>query len=117
MTSMVFWLSLLASLLYTVGVLFLKRSTRWKFDPWRLTFICNLVTAVAFLPLLSLGGTIPSLVQLWQPILVALLFLSGQVFTIVALSRGDVSVATPMLGLKFWFRPGRRPGAWADSCR
>ena len=32
--------------------------------------------------------------------LVALLFLSGQIWTFVALSRGDVSVATPVLGLK-----------------
>jgi drug/metabolite transporter (DMT)-like permease len=100
MSSIVVWLSLAASILYTLGVLFIKRSTRWRFDAWRLTFICNLLTAIMFLPLLGLGGTIPSAALLWQPAVVALLFLSGQVFTIVALTRGDVSVATPMLGLK-----------------
>lgn len=96
----VVWLSLLASVVYTFGVLFLKRSTQWKIDPWRITFICNSVTAIAFMPLLVFGGTIPSLGLLWQPLCVAALFLGGQVFTIVALTRGDVSVATPMLGLK-----------------
>jgi drug/metabolite transporter (DMT)-like permease len=100
MTSIVFWLSLAASVLYTFGVLFIKRSTRWKFDAWRLTFVCNLMTTILFLPLLALGGTIPSVGLLWQPAVVAVLFLSGQVFTILALTRGDVSVATPMLGLK-----------------
>lgn len=36
----------------------------------------------------------------WQPLLVAVLFLSGQVWTLFSLQRGDVSVARPILGLK-----------------
>ena len=41
--------------------------------------------------------------EYWQPALTALLFLGGQVFLFVALSRGDVSVVTPVLGTKVIF--------------
>lgn len=95
-----FWLSLLAALLYALGVLLLKRSTHWNPGVWRSTLVCNLMAAAAFQPLLLLGGTIPSALALWQPAVVALLFIGGQIFTLLALTRGDVSVATPMLGLK-----------------
>ncbi len=100
MTPIVIWLSLLASVLYTFGVLFLKRATQWRFDAWRITFVCNVLTGFIFLPLFFLGGVIPSATLLWQPGLVAVLFIGGQIFSILALTRGDVSVATPMLGLK-----------------
>ncbi len=105
-TPAVAWLSLLASVLYTFGVLFLKRSTQWKPDSWQIAFVCNMVAAVTFFPLFALGGTIPSFGLLWQPALVAMLFIGGQVFSILALTRGDVSVATPMLGLKILFVTG-----------
>jgi drug/metabolite transporter (DMT)-like permease len=35
-----------------------------------------------------------------QPAIAAALFLAGQVFALIALQRGDVSVATPVMGLK-----------------
>lgn len=98
--TIVIWLSLLASITYTFAVLCLKGATKWKVDPWRVAFICNTITALTFLPLLLLGGTIPSMALLWQPMVVGTLFLAGQVFTILALTIGDVSIATPMLGLK-----------------
>ena len=36
----------------------------------------------------------------WQPVVAGLLFFAGQVFTLLALTTGDVSVATPVLGVK-----------------
>ena len=36
----------------------------------------------------------------WQPPAAAVLFFSGQVFTLLALNIGDISVATPVLGVK-----------------
>lgn len=96
----VFCCALVASIVYTFGVMLIKRSTGWNAGPWRTTFLCNLVTAGAFIPLWTLGGQIPSWSLLWQPLLVGSLFVGGQVFTILALSRGDVSLATPLLGLK-----------------
>ncbi|MCG8650763.1 MAG: hypothetical protein MI861_13075, partial [Pirellulales bacterium] len=96
MSTIVFWLSLLASVLYTLGVLCLKRSTQWQPGPWLTTFLCNMITVVAFLPLFAFGGAIPSLGQLWQPALVGALFLAGQVLVVLALTHGDVSIATPI---------------------
>lgn len=96
----VFWCSLLASLLYTFGVLLLKRATRWNPGAWRTTFVCNWITGLSFLPVLAFGGQIPSPSLLWQPVVVGALFVAGQILAILALTRGDVSLATPMLGVK-----------------
>ena len=38
--------------------------------------------------------------RLWQPALVAVFYLLGQLLNFLALQRGDVSVATPVMGLK-----------------
>jgi drug/metabolite transporter (DMT)-like permease len=37
---------------------------------------------------------------LWQPALIALVWMSGQLLLFLSLDRGDVSVATPVLGVK-----------------
>jgi drug/metabolite transporter (DMT)-like permease len=39
----------------------------------------------------------------WQPLTLAALFVAGQALTMIALNRGDVSVATPVIGLKVVF--------------
>ena len=69
-------------------------------DVWRITFVSNIATSIALAGLWVFGGQIPSMGVLWQPAVVALLFIAGQIAAVVALTRGDVSVATPMLGLK-----------------
>ena len=44
------------------------------------------------------GGS--ALAQFYQPVLVGLLFVVAQLFTFLALQKGDVSVVTPVLGSK-----------------
>jgi drug/metabolite transporter (DMT)-like permease len=92
-----------ASLLYVAAALFLKRAQQLGAGVLRTTFIANCTAALVFSALLPLGGTGQPWTQLWQPALVALLFIGGQVFSILALSLGDVSVATPVLGAKTIF--------------
>ena len=88
-----------AALLYVVGALLVKRSGDFGVGVWRTAFLSNLTSALIFQLLLPLGGTFhPEL--LWQPALVGVLFLLGQLLNYVALQRGDVSVATPVLGVK-----------------
>ena len=41
----------------------------------------------------------------WQPFVVALLYVVGQVLTLTSLSQGEISVAAPVLGLKIVFVP------------
>jgi drug/metabolite transporter (DMT)-like permease len=92
-------LALSAAILYAIGALLVKRSGDFGVGPWRTVFISNVVSALCFQPLLAFGGTMhPDL--WWQPVLVALTFIGGQWFTFVSLEKGDVSVATPVMGIK-----------------
>src|SRR5688572_16127516 len=86
-------------MLYVAGALLVKRSGDFGVGAWRTAFLSNLTTALLFQMLLPLGG-IFHLSLLWQPALVGVLFLLGQLFSFLALERGDVSVATPVLGVK-----------------
>ena len=93
-------LPLLGGMVYVIAVMLLKRAADIGADVWRTARICNFASAVAFAPLALLGGTIPSWHFCWQPAVVAVLFMAGQIFTLLALNAGDVSVATPVLGVK-----------------
>lgn len=98
-----FWplaLPLLAAFTYVAAVILLKRSAELGAGLWPSTVVANLIAAVAFQGLLAWGGTWQPWSLWWQPLLVACLFLSGQIWTLVSLQRGDVSIATPILGLK-----------------
>lgn len=93
-------LPLLSAVVYVFSALMLKRAADLGADVWRSTRVCNFTIALLFTPLLALGGTIPAPGQLWQPAGVALLFFAGQILNLLALKVGDVSVATPVLGVK-----------------
>jgi drug/metabolite transporter (DMT)-like permease len=85
---------------YVLAVLLLKRSAHWGVGVWRTTFVSNLAMGLVFASLYPLGGTGQPASMLWQPAVGAALFFLGQVFTFLALNYGDVSVATPVLGVK-----------------
>ena len=91
-----------SSLLYVAGALSLKRASEHGAGVWRSTFAMNLAAAVCFSALLvEPAGPGPK--PLWQPAVIAALFIAGQASTMVALSRDDVSVATPVVGTKVVF--------------
>lgn len=92
-----------ASFLYIAAALFLKRAQQLGGGVLRTTFVANVAVALVFAALLPMGGKGQPASLLWQPALVAALFVAGQVFSILALSLGDVSVATPVLGAKTIF--------------
>jgi drug/metabolite transporter (DMT)-like permease len=94
---------LAASIAYVFAMLALKRSGNWGVGVWRATFVSNLAIGFAFAPFWLLGGHPQPLALLWQPLLVAVLFLAGQVFSFLSLHYGDVSVGTPVMGLKIVF--------------
>lgn len=95
-------LPLLAAAIYAIGALLVKRAADLGVGVWRTAFVANLVGALIYQPLLLLGGTI-HLHLWWQPVVVGLCFTIGQWLTFVAMDKGDVSVATPVLGLKILF--------------
>ncbi len=69
----------------------------------RTGFVANVAMGLLFLPLLF--GTEGGLsVENWHaPAITAVFFFLGQIFTILALRKGDVSVATPLMGSKVIF--------------
>lgn len=93
-------LPLVAAIIYVVAALLVKRASDLGADVWRTTRIINYTSVLVAAPLWLFGGTIPPVSLWWQPPVAAVLFFSGQVFSLLALNTGDVSVATPVLGLK-----------------
>jgi drug/metabolite transporter (DMT)-like permease len=100
MNSWLLLLPLCAALLYVMAVLSLKRAAELGVGLWESTFVSNLLAALAFQVVLVFGGNWLPLSFWWQPVVVALLFLLGQSATLFSLQRGDVSIATPVLGVK-----------------
>lgn len=88
-----------AAVLYVVAALLIKRSTDFGVGPWRTLFVSNVIGGIIFQALLPFGGPFP-VGLLWQPAIGAVLFLLAQLCNYLSLQRGDVSVATPVLGLK-----------------
>lgn len=89
-----------SSLAFVGAMLLLKRATDFRIGVWRTAFVTNVVTALLFLVLIPMGGAPIEAAKLWQPFVVALVFVGGQCFTFLALEKGDVSVATPTMGVK-----------------
>ncbi|MCF3648650.1 DMT family transporter [Synoicihabitans lomoniglobus] len=91
---------LASSVGYVAGVLLLKRSAAFGIGVWRTTFLANILHAVCIAPAWALGPGHGEGAAWWQPIVAGSLFFIGQVATFNAIERGDVSVATPVLGSK-----------------
>ncbi len=91
---------LISSVAYVAGILLIRRSADFGVGLWRTTFISNAAMGLCFSPLWLLGGHELQYELLWQPLLGGALFFIGQIFTFIAQTKGDVSVATPVLGLK-----------------
>jgi len=85
---------------YVVAVLLVKRSADFGVGIFRTTFVSNIAMGVCFAPLWLLGGPGQPLSLIWQPLAAGGLFFIGQFFTFIAQTKGDVSVATPMMGVK-----------------
>src|SRR4051794_1324261 len=92
-----------SSVLYVAAALSLKRAAQGRAGGWRATFVMNVVAAACFAPLLLEGRAGPGPAPLWQAGAIALLFIAGQALTMLALNRGDVSVAAPVMGVKVVF--------------
>jgi len=82
------------------SLLFVKRTSHAGISPWTITFLANQWAAIVFSSMWFLGGTGQPWTMLWQPTIIALLYILGLVFTFSAIRFGDVSVATPVFGIK-----------------
>ena len=93
-------LPLAASLLFVCGLLFLKRATLAGVNPWTVSLVANLWAATLFSGFWFMESDPVNYRLLWQPALVGLFFICGQMGTFFAITHGDVSIAAPLFGVK-----------------
>ena len=92
---------LACAFVYVLGAMAVKHAALLGADVWRCSFLSNLAMSVLFVPLwLWADGPVPPLADFLQPVVVGVLFLGGQALTFFALSTGDVTVVTPVMGTK-----------------
>ncbi|MDX1962760.1 MAG: hypothetical protein SFX18_06380 [Pirellulales bacterium] len=97
------WLPLLCSLIYVCGALCLKYAARYRVSLWLGSWYANVAVCCASAPLWLIPAPALSGQPWWQAIVAGLVFWLGQFTTLVALDVGEVSIATPVLGLKILF--------------
>ncbi len=91
---------LITAFLYALSMIFLKRALQEGTGTWRVTFVSNMVMALGYQGCWALHTQPFSMAGALWATLAAFTFFSGQVFTFLAFSQGDVSVVTPLLGTK-----------------
>ncbi|MFI5336494.1 MAG: EamA family transporter [Opitutales bacterium] len=92
---------LACAFVYVLGALTVKRAGAFGVGVWRTNFVANWMMFLVFLPWwFGRGAAVHPLADYWQPAVTGLCFLGGQAFIFLALSRGDVSVTTPVMGSK-----------------
>ena len=96
-------LPLISAFIYALAALMLKRATERGIGPWRVNFITNWIQCGLFGSFWFIGGATFTWENFAHAAICGTTFFSGQIFTFLALSRGDVSVATPVLGTKVIF--------------
>lgn len=98
------WLILpaLSAFFYVVSAICIKRAIVAGAGQSAVNFAVNLLAALMFQPLWFMAGE-ANWELLWMPAIAAVTFSLGQIFTFVALRHGDVSLATPLLGVKVIF--------------
>lgn len=92
--------ALLAAFGYTLSTLFLKSALGRGASAGTVNAWSNLALGIVAAPVLLLDDPGVPNPDVMFPILTACIFFVGQLFTFAALEKGDVSVATPVLGLK-----------------
>ena len=114
-----------SSIVFAVGLLWIKQANQRGASPAAVTLVTNAFAGIAFTPLWLAGGTLQPGLSWWQPAAVGGLYLCGQIFTFLALERGDVSVAAPLLSVKVllvailltWMDGADHPWSlWASAC-
>jgi len=94
-------LPLACAVLYVLAALALKRAAGLGVGVWRGNFVANWMILAIFAPAWFAAPASAGLPgPWWQPVAAGLAFLGGQTLIFMAISRGDVSVTTPVMGAK-----------------
>ncbi len=96
------WLLLLpagSAVLYVVAAFALKRAIGGGAGQAQVNLFANVFAGLLFLPLAAFAAEVDWTLA-WMPMVAGGTFFLGQIFTFQALRHGDVTVATPLLGMK-----------------
>lgn len=93
-------LPLVASVLFATGLILVKQAAKDGASPWSITVVTNLWAALIFPALWRFGDDEVPWSLLYQPAIIGMLYIGGQIFTFWAVERGDVSIAAPVLSTK-----------------
>lgn len=88
--------------LYVAAAFLLKRAMQEGAGQARVNLAANVAIMVVCLPIGCFAESV-DWGMVWMPLAAGGLFFLGQIFTFQALRHGDVSVATPLLGMKVLF--------------
>jgi drug/metabolite transporter (DMT)-like permease len=91
---------LASSIVFVFGMMFAKKAISGGASPWTNTFLANAWLAVAWAAIGVVQEELLPAAMWWRAALTGLAFVAGQLFTYLAFRYGDVSVATPIFGVK-----------------
>lgn len=91
---------LFSSVVFVVGMLYGKRAISAGASPWTTTFYSNFWLALAWTVIGAVRGELLPWAAWGEAALIGLTFVLGQMFSFLAFQYGDVSVATPVFGVK-----------------
>lgn len=93
-------LALFAAVGYTIASIFLKSALEKGITTAQVNLVANVAVGLVVQPLWLLDNPTVANAAWHFPLISCVTFFIGQIFTFAALEKGDVSVATPLLGTK-----------------
>lgn len=87
-------------------MMFARKAIGRGASAWTGTFYGNLWLGLIWLAIGIFRWEVIAVAEWWKAVVIGLLFFSGQCFTYLAFRYGDVSVATPVFGVKILFVAG-----------
>ncbi len=91
---------LFSSITFVFGMMYARKAIGRGASAWSGTFYGNLWLGLSWLLVGIYRWDVMPVAYWWQAAMIGLLFFSGQFFTYTAFHYGDVSVATPIFGVK-----------------
>lgn len=97
-------LPFLAAIFYCVSIILVKYASQTtKLSGESILVINNLLLGAIFIPPLFFENDLPSVSIWWQPLLASTLCAVGNIATFICAERGEVSLMTPIMGIKIIF--------------
>jgi drug/metabolite transporter (DMT)-like permease len=93
-------LPLFSAIAYTFAAMLFKKVLESGGNIWYINFLSNIGTFILAIPFFLLGSQTPGHVDYLKPLFTSVIFIAGQMFSLLSLKYGDVTVATPLLGAK-----------------